>query len=805
MTTLMTLSEHSFMVLAIAGSAIALSLSLFAALLRQEKKRQREHRQLALSDALNQAVSGNALALQEAIDLDRNALRSMRDSNGQNALHLAAANGHLNCVQMLLDNAVDGWDDGAMLLAENDHHRWMPVFEAVYNGHTRCAMLILGAMLDGGERAMEPTRQHVDTLRDANGWTLAAVALASGHVELCRRLVVERHSDVNAANERGHTLAIIAAANGLDNAVQWLLADDRVDWRRRTAGKLESPLFMAARNRNDAVVQMMLESGRDVGIAMATSAGTTVLHAAVTSENVPLVERLLGDADVDVGATRRDGTTALHCAVHIGHIRLVRLLLAHDGGGGGESKCGTIACRDRFGVTPLLLAASRGFVSIVEALLGAGASLGDADDDGLTALHHVAANNPSASTPPSADAEPSSLSSVDHVATARLLIERGANVNAADRGHATALHVVATRKLADAPALASLLLDSGADIFVESQCGWVPLRNACDERIGNERVAAVLRAHAERVAPDWLATFDPTRPRKCYSCRSSSSSSPTRAVVAAASASTEVSKAADPEQLRTLVDDIERGRYKRIVIMAGAGISVSSGIPAWRTPSGLLSVSTPASVRTLFSAEAFAERPVEFYAHMRSTFAGKQPSVAHRFVAALARRGLLQRIFTQNIDGLELDAGVDVELVVQAHGSLHEPKRCAKCHRDSDAARFRRAALAADPDAPLPECDHCASPLRPAVVFFGEPLPNRFTEHALEDLRAADLLIVMGTSLKVYPFAALANDVRPSVPRLLLNAELVGPFTRDKATDFALLGDIDEIVHGRFSKLVETS
>lgn len=174
----------------------------------------------------------------------------------------------------------------------------------------------------------------------------------------------------------------------------------------------------------------------------------------------------------------------------------------------------------------------------------------------------------------------------------------------------------------------------------------------------------------------------------------------------------------------------------------------------------------------------------------------------------LADRGLLKRCYTQNIDSLEVAAGLPRDLVVAAHGNFDSAScvRCGKSHdpgfvraslfpeggaarqahaaeapREAEelAAKLSRAAGAAGSQlgakAPIspPRCD-CGGLVKPDIVMFGENLPDRFWQNLEADFAAADLLIVLGTSLVVQPFASLIDRVRGEVPRLLINRERVG-------------------------------
>jgi len=216
----------------------------------------------------------------------------------------------------------------------------------------------------------------------------------------------------------------------------------------------------------------------------------------------------------------------------------------------------------------------------------------------------------------------------------------------------------------------------------------------------------------------------------------------------------------------------------KVVVLAGAGISTSCGIPDFRSPnSGLYA---DAGFKNAFHLDALLERPAQFYEQMRQVFqsvaAGAvTPSPTHYFFELLRRKGLLQRVYTQNIDGLELAAGLPPEFVVEAHGSVRSA-HCVKCGTSADQHEFWREL--AKPDG-VPCCKRCTEGvLRPDVVFFGEPLPARFNAERKRDLDSAELLVILGSTLSVHPFAGLVNEVGPLCPRLLINRELRGPFSK---------------------------
>ncbi|KAM4744196.1 NAD-dependent protein deacetylase sirtuin-3, mitochondrial [Anableps anableps] len=244
------------------------------------------------------------------------------------------------------------------------------------------------------------------------------------------------------------------------------------------------------------------------------------------------------------------------------------------------------------------------------------------------------------------------------------------------------------------------------------------------------------------------------------------------------------------QTLQDVAENIRERRYRRVVVMAGAGISTPSGIPDFRSPgSGLydnLQQYDLPYAEAIFEIGFFHRNPNPFFALAKELYPGKyRPNLTHYFVSLLHRKGQLLRMYTQNIDGLERLAGVPPEMLVEAHGTF-ATATCTSCLRKYDGEDLRPAVMSGT----VPRCPTCKAVVKPDIVFFGEELPLHFFKY-LTDFPLADLLIVMGTSLEVEPFASLAGAVRSSVPRLLINRDLVGPFAwGPKPHDVVQLGDV---------------
>jgi len=255
-----------------------------------------------------------------------------------------------------------------------------------------------------------------------------------------------------------------------------------------------------------------------------------------------------------------------------------------------------------------------------------------------------------------------------------------------------------------------------------------------------------------------------------------------------------------------IVDYIKDNDCKKIVVMCGAGISTSAGIPDFRTPgTGLYDnlqkydLPEPQSVFTL---SYFRHSPEAFYTLANEMWPDQHaPTPTHHFIAELHKRGMLLRCYTQNIDSLEARAGLPAEKIVAAHGNfdsastigtLDESGNLVPGSKHEVPVSELKAALqnGADTTSGWPAlADKYGSLVKPDITFFGEALPSRFFELRDEDLVQCDLLIIMGTSLHVAPFNGLIHKVRPSVPRLLINNDEVGG--PPKALADVGLGQID--------------
>ena len=228
------------------------------------------------------------------------------------------------------------------------------------------------------------------------------------------------------------------------------------------------------------------------------------------------------------------------------------------------------------------------------------------------------------------------------------------------------------------------------------------------------------------------------------------------------------------------------------VAQTGAGISTSAGIPDFRSPdtglyANLARLNLPFA-EAVFELSYFRQNPLPFYTLAHELYPGRfRPTIAHSFISLLHQKGKLLKLFTQNIDCLEREAGVPGDMIIEAHGSF-ATQRCIECRTEFPDGLMRKAVNAKE--VPLCTRPSCQGLVKPDIVFFGEALPESF--HRNRGLPAiADLAIVMGTSLSVQPFASLPSFVSEETPRVLINLERVGGLG-SRPDDVLLLGDCDD-------------
>ncbi len=186
-----------------------------------------------------------------------------------------------------------------------------------------------------------------------------------------------------------------------------------------------------------------------------------------------------------------------------------------------------------------------------------------------------------------------------------------------------------------------------------------------------------------------------------------------------------------------------------IVFFGGAGVSTESGIPDFRSVDGLYNQTYKYPPEHILSHTFYRENPEEFYRFYRDKMLclDAKPNMAHIKLAELEKAGKLKAVITQNIDGLHQKAGS--KNVLELHGSVHR-NFCEHCHKLFDAEYMLHSKG-------VPKCDACGGPIKPDVVLYEEGLDNDVIEQALYYISHADMLIIGGTSLVVYPAAGLVR------------------------------------------------
>ena len=230
------------------------------------------------------------------------------------------------------------------------------------------------------------------------------------------------------------------------------------------------------------------------------------------------------------------------------------------------------------------------------------------------------------------------------------------------------------------------------------------------------------------------------------------------------------------EQLRQIIDE-----SNNIVFFGGAGVSTESGIPDFRSVDGLYHQKYDYPPETILSHTFYRHHPEEFFRFYKDKMLclDAEPNAAHRKLAEWEAQGKLKAVITQNIDGLHQKAGS--KEVLELHGSVLR-NYCETCGKFFDAQYMLHAHG-------VPVCDECGGRVKPDVVLYEEGLDNDILEKAVRYIREADVLIIGGTSLVVYPAAGLIDYYRGN-KLILINKT---PTARDQQADLVVQGAIGEI------------
>jgi NAD-dependent deacetylase len=229
---------------------------------------------------------------------------------------------------------------------------------------------------------------------------------------------------------------------------------------------------------------------------------------------------------------------------------------------------------------------------------------------------------------------------------------------------------------------------------------------------------------------------------------------------------------------------------RRAVVFTGAGISTESGIPDFRSPGGIWSKYKPIDFEDFITSEAARREAWRRKFATDGTIREAKPNRGHRAVAALVRRGKVASVITQNIDGLHQASGVPDKRVIELHGNTTYA-HCLDCKRRYEIEALR---LAFERDEMPPRCASCNGLVKTATISFGQAMPEDAMQRAQVETLAADLFIVAGSSLVVYPAAGFPEFAkRNGAVLVIVNREPTG---LDEFADLVLNRSIGETLGG---------
>lgn len=235
----------------------------------------------------------------------------------------------------------------------------------------------------------------------------------------------------------------------------------------------------------------------------------------------------------------------------------------------------------------------------------------------------------------------------------------------------------------------------------------------------------------------------------------------------------------DNEAIEKFKNAVEECNY--IVFFGGAGVSTESGIPDFRSTDGLYNQKYKYPPETMVSHTFYVKRTEEFFEFYKDKmlFPDAMPNAAHKKLAELEQQGKLKAVVTQNIDGLHQKAGS--KEVLELHGSVNR-NYCTKCQKFFGLDYVIKSEG-------VPKCDECGSIIKPDVVLYEEGLDSSIIARTIDHISHADMLIIGGTSLVVYPAAGLIDYFKGKY-LVVIN---MAPTPRDKNADILINGKIGEV------------
>jgi len=223
------------------------------------------------------------------------------------------------------------------------------------------------------------------------------------------------------------------------------------------------------------------------------------------------------------------------------------------------------------------------------------------------------------------------------------------------------------------------------------------------------------------------------------------------------------------------INNFKQNKFRNIIFMVGAGISTTAGIPDFRSETGLFKQLQDKynmkSPEEFFMKETFLEKPELFYEFCKIfDLSAVKPTLTHKFMNYLTSKNIVKYVFSQNIDGLELKAKIPEEKIIFAHGSFTQG-HCPQCKISVDINKINKGIQ----EGFVVKCDICGGPCKPNIVFYHEDVNEKFYEK-IKESDDFDLVIIMGTSLQVLPFAQIPSMMKLSSWKVVFNKHQVGRF-----------------------------
>ncbi|MEN6386462.1 MAG: Sir2 family NAD-dependent protein deacetylase [Phycisphaerales bacterium] len=237
------------------------------------------------------------------------------------------------------------------------------------------------------------------------------------------------------------------------------------------------------------------------------------------------------------------------------------------------------------------------------------------------------------------------------------------------------------------------------------------------------------------------------------------------------------------------IENLKKSRC--VVAMTGAGVSVGSGIPDFRSSNGLFSMIS----QQTFELDFFTSQPAEYYKIAKQyihTLADKKPNITHEMLAELENKGFLNAIITQNIDRLHQKAGS--RNVIEFHGNVAS-FHCVQCFNPY----VRKQVDSKIDSVGTPKCDKCGSLIRPDIVFYGDMIPEDVLNKSGELCGKCDLFIVLGTSLVVNPAAALTETAHYNGAKVIIITKGITPYDKIALHKFEV--ELEEFSRGVLDNL----